>query len=248
MTDIREEVTVMTAGAADMLACWAEAWTRSGNEGWRVWIGDGGMPDAQRARFQRDGFELFDMVEAESSCVGTFGKKHSTHHALWASKVHAIAKCPTRWCFWLDHDAEVRGDITPIVEHGLSLGKWLSAPKYASMPAKRFPGKRVAQNGMMLVDTGDSDLLNWMVWMEQYNAPNDETALPHLYGGFDAADADIGDLYRPEWYVSCDCFHEVHQSIAQATEKVRTAKAVVRHWCAPAGKRMFKRLYAEVAA
>ena len=244
MKDIREEVTVMTAGAADMLACWVAAWVRSGSAGWRVCIGDGGMPDAQRARFQRDGFELFDMMEAESACVGTFGKKHSTHHALWASKVRAIMQCPTRWAFWLDHDCEVRGDIAPIVEFGLALGKWLCAPKYASMPAKRFPRKRVAQNGMMLVDTHAQDLRNWLAWMEQYGEPNDETALPHLYGDFAYADKRIGDLYRPEWYVSCDCFEEVHQSIAQATERGKTVKAAVRHWCAPAGKRMFKRLYA----
>ena len=243
MTDPREMVTVVTAGREDLVLCWAAAWLKSGNRGWRVRIGDEGFSSETRRKLNGAGFDLFDMAVEGKAALASFPGA-TRHHALWASKPSAmILGSKTRWCLWLDHDAEVRGDIAPIVEHGLSLDKWLSAPHYASMGTGRYNGKRITQNGMVLVDVVSNGIAKWRQLMLIRRNPNDETA---LVGEFDRKG--LGDLYRPEWYASCDCYPEVHKSIAAANERLKTSGAVVRHWCAPSGKRAFKAMYAEVAA
>lgn len=240
MSDPREMVTVVTAGREELILCWAAAWVKSGNKGWRVRIGDEGFSEETRAKLTGQGFELFDMKVEGLAAVAAFPGA-TRHHAMWGSKPSAmILGARTRWCFWLDHDAEVRGDISPIVEHGLSLGRWLSAPFYASMGPGRYAGKRVTQNGMALVDVCSPGIATWRRAMVQRREPNDETVLAKTF-----SKRGLGDLYRPEWYASCDCYEESRESLAKATERLKESGAVVRHWCAGVGKRTFKELYAE---
>jgi len=249
VSDPREIVTVVTAGRPDVLECMVRAWKRSGNAGWRVRIGIGWDGAELEKALQRDGFWTFSMREAETEARIAFGADFSNHHALWSSKVAAMMLgSRTRWCFWLDHDAEVRGDIGPIVEHGLSLGRWLSAPKYASMGARRWHGRRICQNGMCLVDTESKEIRRWRQAMHDRHLPNDEAVLHRAFGGWAKADRAIGDLYRPDWYASCDCYPESEKSIPLATERLKTSKALVRHWCAKAGKDAFKELYGKETA
>jgi hypothetical protein len=246
---VRTDITIVTAGRADVLAAWVEAFKRSPNFGkFRVRVGDDGFPAEFRKTVEDAGFELFDMTEIRKRSVEIFHKQ-TVHHAMWYSKVDAMLRgTKTRFCLWLDHDAEVRGDLEPIIDYGLSLGKWMCAPKYASMPPKRYAGQRVTQNGMVLLDISDALVATWRQVMLVRHDPNDETALPFVLGGFDKADASIGDLYRPEWYASVDCYSVVHQSLYVANELLKTNKdAAVRHWCAPCGKRTFMGMFKEGA-
>ena len=238
---MRDDITIVTAGREDLLACWAEAFKRSPNYGkFRVRIGDDGFQDEFRKAVEEAGFELFDMTDVRSRSVSCFPKQ-TLHHAMWYSKTGAMVRgTKTRFCLWLDHDCEVRGDLEPIIDYGLGLHKWMCAPKYASMPPKRYAGQRVTQNGMVLLDIMDARVAKWMQAMLVRRDPNDETAIPSACGGFKSADECIGDLYRPEWYASVDCYCVVHQSIYVANELLKTNKdAAVRHWCAGCGKRAF---------
>lgn len=242
---MRSDITIVTAGRADVLAAWVAAFKRSPNFGkFIVRIGDDGFSDEFRRELTDAGFELFYMKQAGDYSRRLF-KGHTPHHAMWHSKIAAIQRgAVTRWAFWLDHDCEVRGDLEPIIDCGLSLGKWLSGPKYASMLPKRYARQRVTQNGMLLVDVENRRVAAWQKSMESRRDPNDETAIPFALGGFDKADASIGDLYRPEWYASVDCYAVVHQSIYVANELLKTNKdAAVRHWCAGCGKRAFMDMY-----
>lgn len=241
---MRGDITIVTAGREDLLACWVDAFKRSPNYGkFRVMIGDDGFSDGFRKVVEDSGFELFDMATISKRSVEIFHKQ-TVHHAMWYSKVDAMVRgAKTRFCLWLDHDCEVRGDLEPIIDYGLGLHKWMCAPKYASMPPKRYAGQRVTQNGMVLLDIMDALVATWRQVMLIRRDPNDETAIPFACGGFKEADERIGDLYRPEWYASCDCYQESHHSLAAATERLKSSNAAVRHWCAPVGKRAFLAMY-----
>ena len=247
-------VTVVTAGVWEWVRRWVEAWERSPSAGrWPVAIGWAeDFPDDALARLKGRGYGLIDMRRANAECLRLFfhaynarvppNRQRTPHHALWGAKVRAIMECPTRWCVWLDHDAEVRGDIGPLVRRAQELGKWMASPKYASFGTGAHPSL-VAQHGVCVVDTWRPELHRWWAAMVLHDQPHDERAVVAMYGGFSEADQAVGDLYRPDWYASCDCFPERWTDInGAAARRVLDSNAAIRHWCGKT-KAFYRRLY-----
>ena len=242
------DIAVVTAGRHDVLAAWLCAWLKSPNaERWPVCIGDDGLfPDAFREKAAAVGCTFFD-ISADLDDAYRFFPDLPRKHAAWSTKVVAMQHCPARWCIWLDHDCEVTGDIRPIVDFARASGKWLSAPFYASFGTNRFSQTRVTQNGLCIVDTASSNLAVWRDGFRRFRDSNDETVLPHCFGGMDGVRQNVCDLFRREWYASPDVYQSIHRSVPAALLTMSVVKpiALVRHWCSAPGKTMFRQLYPE---
>lgn len=242
--EIFNDITVLTAGRQETLESWLKAWVNSPSFGkFKVMIGDDGFSKEFKNKIDSLGITRFDMKPINSKCVERYGKKYSVHHSMWSSKVLAIQQCPTHWCFWMDHDVEVCGDITPIIEYALKQNNWLAAPKYESMGQGRFKNRRITQNGIMIVNKDSPNIKLWEEGMLKLECPNDETCIHRIFGGWDNANNNITDLYKPEWYSSVDCLPEINIGVYPATEKLKTVKSILRHWCSRAGKLAFHSIW-----
>ena len=241
MTD---DVAIVTAGRPEILVAWFRAFLRSPSRGkFHVHVGnDGSFPGLFLSRLAAlPDVSVFDYALPRGLFPG-----EDEHHAGWASKPTAMLHCPTRWCLWLDHDCEVLGDLSPIAEHAIATGKWLSAPFYSSFGTARYEGTRITQNGLCVVDTQSPQLRRWRDIMPALRDSNDETALLSLYGGYpSAAAADFCDLYRPAWYASPDCFLVRRKGWSAAATAMQSLSPppVVRHWTSARGKQRFRDLH-----
>lgn len=235
------DVTVMVTGNPDLVECWSRAWEASPNAGrFRVMVGwDESFAEELKTRLAMKGYSLFDRRPELKRAVGAFTERHGFRFRTFAAKALSMMRCPTRYCFWLDHDVEVLGDIAPIVRYAKGTGKWICAPVYESMPPRLYVGKRVAQLGVMFVDARSLELARWFDGAVSCDCPNDEKSFHRVFGGWDEARAAIGDLYRPEWYDDANC----HESRAVEDVLAHRPTPVLRHWCSKRGKPLFKDMW-----
>ena len=240
------DLTILSAGRAEILVAFLRAFLRSPSSGkFRLCIGnDGSFPPLFLRRLAEiPNISVFDYAPIFAAARAQFHRDE--HHAGWATKPAVIARCPTRWCLWLDHDCEVLGDLSPIAEYAIASGKWFAAPFYASLPTLRYAWTRLAQNGLCVVDTHSPRLAEWLEATARRKNANDEESFVAMYGSAAAAATDCCDLARANWYASPDCFADRIRGWHAASEAMarRSPPPIVRHWTAGQGKIRFRALY-----
>jgi len=245
---VRDDTAIVLSGRPDLLSAWLCAWKNSPNAGrWPVCIFDTGqLTEAFRENAVKiPGVTVSDLsadVAAAAKRIGTT-KPYGAH----ACKTAALLRCPKRYAVWFDHDVEILGDITPIVEQAIASGKWFAAPMYGSFGVNLYVGKRVAQNALMVVDTQSQQLRKWHEEASKIREWSDELVFARVFGVMDATRLGICNLYRPEWYASPDTMPEMRTSIPAATDALMHLDPlpIVRHWCGLWGPRAFLARYPE---
>jgi len=209
MPYIRDDTTIVTGSREDFLGPLFCSWLASPNAGkWPILVSDTGqISPAFRANLSAiPGVSFTDLRGVREDSEKRLPGK-TLHQQTYITKVAAIRRCPTRYAVWFDHDVEILGDITPIVEHAIASGKWLAAPSYASFPTRLRHNRHATQNAVLVVDTYSPNLRIWHKTMKRDF--DDETSLCTAFGNVQTVQAMICDINRPEWFLAPNYFFAI---------------------------------------
>ena len=244
---MREDITIITGSREEYLAPLLCSWLASPNAGkWAIRIADiGQTSSAFRAAASAIPHVAFLDLRSEFAASRRRYPHSSIAQQSYITKVAALLQCPTRWAFWLDHDCEVLGDLSPIAEHAIASGRWLAAPSYASFGMRKRIRRHATQNAAMVVDTHAPELRTWYETMHAW--PDDEESLCAAFGGRSGVQKMICNINRREWYLAPNHFPEINRGIHPAVvamgRHANTPGAplpAILHWGSPTAKPIFQ--------
>lgn len=215
------DTTVLVGGAGHMVPAWCKAWKSSGNTLPVVFYNDGFWTDDEVAAAKEIG-KVVDIKDFYTKCVAKTG---NSRWAGWCTKQHIMTMCPTKWGVWLDHDMEVRGDLSPIIDDAKASGKWFSSIMYESFTS-RYKGTRLCQHGIIVFDSTAPELKQFAEFSEKDPNSNDEQLFLKCFGESKARSM-IHDIYRPEWYFSLDVPHDTGTPDVKLLED---CESLTVHW------------------
>jgi len=162
----------------------------------------------------------------------------------WVVKQYILASVQHEWAIWCDHDLEIRGDLTPMLDYMVHCkGAWFGSPRYAPM-TRRYSGGRVAQHGIMILKPRSAQMRKWVEYCDAHpEESNDEIQFYRAFSPY--PEQEVVDLYRPEWYDTFDVGFGYDGQGLKAVSELMLSNAATVHWPAPSNKSYMLRSVAE---